>query len=183
MPLPSWPTYDARVVTTVHRIVGKMRLPPMATTADYLNLESKSFFPLEEAAIYPRGFRPVEGEPLLRAGFLGVAKGHLLWVVGGKPSHYQASPKVLTRRRAAVFFTDHVLVGEVEMLKTLDLPSFFSKTKPFVTLFDAGLYGIEDFGDNRPPEERFEFVTLHLRGIEGVVELEHADAPRWLGFY
>ena len=184
MPLAHWPTYDARVVTAAHRIVGKMRLPPLATTADYLNLENKSFFPVEDAAIYASGFRPVAGEPLLRAGFLGVAKNNLLWVVGGVPSRILASPKVLTKRRAAVFFPDHVLVGEIEMFKTLDLPAFFSKTKPFVTLFDAELFDIEAFGKTPSPEERFEFVTLHLRGIEGVVELERAEAhPRWGGLY
>ncbi len=184
MPFAHWPTYDARVVTAAHRIVGKMRLPPVSTTADYLNLENKSFFPIEEAAIYPSGYRVTEGEPLLRAGFLGVAKAKLLWVAGGVPSRIQASPKVLTQRRAAVFFPDHVLVGEIEMLKTFDLPAFFSKSKPFVTLFDSELYAIEDFGRERPPVERFDFVTLHLGGIEGVVELASVDAhPRWGGLY
>ena len=184
MPFAHWPTYDARVVTAAHRIVGKMRLPPVATTADYLNLENKAFFPVEEAAVYPAGFLKAEGEPLLRAGFLGVAKAKLLWVAGGVPSRIQASPKVLTQRRAAVFFADHVLVGEVEMLKTFDLPAFFSKTKPFVTLFSAELFPLTGFKKGEAPAERFEFVTLHLGGIEGVVELERAEAhPRWGGLY
>jgi len=184
MPFAHWPTYDARVVTSAHRIVGKMRLPPVSTTADYLNLENKAFFPVEDARIYPSGFREVEGEPLMRAGFLGVAKSKLLWVAGGVPSRIQASPQVLAKRRAAVFFPDHVLVGELEMLKTLDLPAFFSKAKPFVTLFAAELFDLEAFGRKDPPEERFDFVTLHLGGIEGVVELERGEAhPRWGGLY
>jgi len=184
MPFAHWPTYEARVVTAAHRIQGTMRLPPMGTTADYLNLENKSFFPLEKASIYPAGFRPVSGEPLLKAEFLGVSKANLLWVVGGVPSRMQASPQVVTKRRAAVFFADHVLVGEIEMLKTFDLPAFFSKAKPFVTLFQSELYALDAFGHKEPPEERFDFVTVHLGGIEGVVELSAVDLhPRWGGLY
>ena len=175
----SWPSFEVEVTTPVHRLKGRMRLPPSAATADYLNLESKEFLPLEDVSVEDR-----RGEFLLEAGFVGLAKASILWLAGGRPGQVQASPQVLTRRRAAVFFADHVLVGEVEMLKTLDLPAFFSKTKPFVTFFDAQYYPLPGFDPEKPPLFRYDFVALHIKRIEGVVELSREEAhPRWGGLY
>jgi len=181
MPYASWSVFDAVAVTRTHRVEGRMRLPPETATAAYLNLTGKAFLPLEEVRVYPGGFRRA-GEAILEAGFLAVAKRQLLWIAGGRPMQPPAG--VVVRRRAAVFFADHVLVGEVETLKSLDLPAFLSRSAAFVTLFSAGLYPLPGFGDGRPPEARFDFLTVHLGGIEGVLELDRAEAhTRWGGLY
>ena len=158
-----------------------MRLPPETATAAYLNLSNKAFLPLEDVELYPGGFRRT-GEALLRAGFLAVAKRQLLWLVGGRPMQPPAG--IVVRRRAAIFFPDHVLLGEVETLKSLDLAAFFSRSASFITLFSAGLFTLSDFSDGRPPMARYDFLTVHLGGIEGVLELERDEAhPRWGGLY
>jgi len=181
MPFANWSEFEAVVVTRAHRVEGKLRLPPETATAAYLNLENKAFLPLEDVRVYPGGFRR-GGEAILEAGFLAVAKRQLLWLAGGRPMQPPAG--IVVRRRAAIFFADHVLVGEVETLKSLDLPAFFSRAGAFVTLFSAGVYPLPGFGEGRAPEARFDFLTVHLGGIEGVLELERADAhPRWGGLY
>jgi len=181
MPFASWSTFEAVAVTRAHWIEGKLRLPPETATAAYLNLENKAFLPLEDVRVFPGGYRR-QGEAILEAGFLAVAKRQLLWIAGGKPMRPPAG--IVVRRRAAVFFSDHVLVGEVETLKSLDLAAFFSRAGAFATLFSAGVYPLPGFGEGRAPEARFDFLTVHLGGIEGVLEFERADAhPRWGGLY
>ncbi len=178
-----WNVYDARVHTRVHQAWGKLRLPPGVATADYLNLGERRFLPLEEARLYPAGFERAEGAPLFEAGFLALAKAQVLWIAGGPPAGLRASPRVVARRRLALFFADHLLVGEVETLRHLDPAAFLSRSGAFVTLHRAGLYPLEGFSEGRPPRETFDFLTVHLGGIEGVVELPSAGPGDRAGFY
>ncbi len=173
-----WKAYDARVHTRVHQVWGKLRLPPGVATAEYLNRVEKRFLPLEDARVYPGGYAPAEGDALLAAGFLALAKSQILWLAGGEAGGLRASPAVVVRRRAALFFADHLLVGQVETLKNLDLAEFFSRSGVFVTLKDAGLYPLSGFAAGAPALETFPFLVVNLAGIEGVLELGRDEDRR-----
>ena len=182
MLLPNWKRHLIRMHTGRYRVVGHLALPPGAATAEYLNREGP-FTPLEDAVLYPASYRRVEPDEkeTLRVPLLAVNKSDVLWLEGGNPGTAKATPALLTRRSLVVLFSDHVLAGEVEVLKTVDLVAYLEHAGPFLTLLEPGLYSLAEFADGAPPAERFAFLTVNLRQVLGF--LVHEEMAHWKGLY
>ncbi|PZA06595.1 MULTISPECIES: hypothetical protein [unclassified Meiothermus] len=166
--------HEVRIHTIHYRLYGMMYLIPGGGTADLLNAEGKDYLPTTGVLLYEAGYQhPPDPKDLkASADFVAVQKGHIRWLVGGRPATLRTSRAMVERRRLALLYAGYFLAGELELPKGVRLSDFLSTTKPFQTLYDVGLYLLQP---RRPvielePYERFEFVTVNLAQVEGVLE-------------
>ncbi|WP_018467451.1 hypothetical protein [Calidithermus timidus] len=170
--------FEARVHTAEHRIYGQIYLIPGSGTADLLNAEGKAYLPVTGALLYQAGHKhpPEAGELKASSAFVALQKTQLRWLVGGRPATLRTSRAMLEKKRLALLYGSYLLAGDLEIPKGVRLSDYLSSTKPFQTLYAAGLYLLQP---QKPvvelePYETFEFVTVNLHQTAGVIE---APAP------
>ena len=166
--------HEGRIHTVHYRLYGMMYLIPGGGTADLLNAEGKDYLPTTGVLLYEAGHQHPPDPKDLKAStnFVAVQKARIRWLVGGRPATLRTSRAMVERRRLALLYSGYFLSGDLEVPKGARLSDFLSSTKPFQTLYDAGLYLLRP---DRPvieiePYERFEFVTVNLAQAEGVLE-------------
>ncbi len=173
------------VHTQEFRVHAKVHMRPGTSTAWLLNTEDRAFLSLTDVTMY----RPTVAEPPAPADlcyetrFAAVAKGHVLWMVGGAPEGgqdgYGRQP-----RKVYVMYPNYVLVGLFHMRTEARLSDFLGTVmaaKPFQTLFDTAIL------EPGPPSTRLEawrvlqrhpFATVNLRLAGGVFDTAGPRAER-----
>ncbi len=165
--------FEARAYTLHHRFYGLIHLPPAVGVADHLN-QDRPFLPMTGVLVYAFG---LEHPPRLEAlqgelAFLALRKEQIAFLVGGRPAQPKA-PGTYEARRLLFLFPGYLLLGEVTLPRGVRLSDPLSQTRPFQTLYRAGVYLL---APGRPvrdlePLERHEFLTVNLRLAEGVAEV------------
>lgn len=166
--------FDIRVYADKYTVYCQAHLIYGGGVADLLNTE-KGYLPVTDAKLYLPGHKhpPQAGDLKGEAGFLALQKNSLLWLAGGRPSSSRAGGVVLERRKVIFLYGPYALTGLLETPKGARLSDYVSTAKTFQTVFDAGLYELEA---RKPitelsPLEGFEFVTVNLHRVEGIVEI------------
>ncbi|AEB11613.1 hypothetical protein [Marinithermus hydrothermalis] len=166
--------FEARVYTPEYRVYGMIYLVPKGATADLLNQENRLLLPMTGVLVYTPGFKhpPDASELKATTGFLAVPKRRILWVVGGRPATPRTTGAMLRRQSLVLLYEGYAIAGKLDMPQHVRLSDYLSTAKPFQTLHEARLYVLQP---DRPivelePEESFEFVTVNLHRIAGLIE-------------
>lgn len=186
-------TFEARIYTSSYRAYGTVYLTPDQSMASLLNAVSRQLLPVTDPLIYAAGtdHPPAQKDLKVSAGFLALHYDQIDWIVGGR------APRGGSRqRRMAFLFKGHVLVGHVEVAEGVRSSDFLETAASFQTLFDAEFYpwrapvgrflllgrdmrslfevgALQEGGGSvvtLEASERFEFVTVNLRQVTGVLE-------------
>lgn len=185
--------FEARIYTSSYRAYGTIYLGPDQTVASLLNAVSRQLLPVTDPLIYAAGTAhpPKESDLKVSAGFLALHYNQIDWIAGGRSPQRRGH-----QRRMAFLYDGHVLVGHVEVEEGVRSSDYLERAASFQTLFDAELYpwqapagrflllgrdvrslfevGALTAGDGEvvtlEASERFDFVTVNLRQVNGVLE-------------
>lgn len=94
-------------------------------------------------------------------------------MVGGRHSVPKGNLALFERKRVALLFEGYILVGELDIHKNARLSDQLVVLKPFQTLSGAVLYRMPKQQPivNVPPDQQFDFVTVHLSKANTVIEV------------
>lgn len=190
--------FDARIYTSKYRAYGTIYLEPEQSTVSLLNSEDRHLLPVTDPLIYSAGtdHPPQQKDLKVSAGFLALHHDRIDWIVGGRTPERPSGV-----RRMAFLYDGHVLVGQVEVAEQIRSSDFLETAANFQTLFDAELFpwqapsgrflllgrdmrslfevGALKEGDGSvvtlEASEHFEFVTVNLRRVTGVLEAPKAS--------
>ena len=199
--LESRDTYEARIYTPTYRAYGVVYLPPNTSTEALLNSVSRSLLPVTEPLIYTPGYNHPPGQDQLKvsAGFMAVHYDQISWMVGGRPPE---RPSESDARRLALLYDGYILVGRIRVAEGTRSSDFLEVATSFQTLFDTELYpwrapegrflllgrgggSLFEVGAAKGDDsgvvmlesaERFDFVTVNLKRVTGVLEAPQNEA-------
>ncbi len=167
-------SFEARIYTVDYRIYGNVYLVQAGGTADLLNTENRTHIPVTGALVYKAGLEhpPQTSELKADTPFMAVNKTDICWMVGGRPSVPKGNLALFERKRVALLFEGYILVGELDIHKNARLSDQLAVLKPFQTLSGAVLYRMPEQQPivNVPPDQQFDFVTVHLSKADTVIE-------------
>ncbi|WP_337867359.1 hypothetical protein [Meiothermus sp.] len=167
-------SFEARIYTREYRIYGNIYLVQAGGTADLLNTENRTHIPVTGALVYMAGLEhpPQTSELKADTPFTAVSKEDICWMVGGRPSVPKGNLALFERKRVALLFEGYILVGDLDIHKNTRLSDQLAVLKPFQTLSGAVLYRMPKQQPivNAPPDQQFDFVTVHLSKADTVTE-------------
>lgn len=176
-------TLEARLYTHEFRVYGLIHLPLRQGTAQRLNQNDRPHLAMTSCRVYGGGAAhpPDPAELLYDTDFAAVPKARISWLVGGRPD--PSPPQaVLEQRRIYCIYAEHIIVGALKLARRQRLSDFLNMAmtdKPFQTLHQVRVLaaGSRLPLEQRPVLQEHAFVTLNLRTVGGVFDLQGNARP------